>query len=91
MFLRAAWASVARKKNRSNTSSKMRRSSFDLARVAASVSLKSICVVHATCSSASNASRISEVPIATPSVLRSSAKERIWPSSAPGGWSGMPP
>ena len=48
MFLRAAWASVARKKKRSNTSSKILRSSFDLASVAASASLKSRCSVQST-------------------------------------------
>ena len=88
---RAAWASVARKKNRSNTRSNTRRSSFDLARVAASASLKSLWSVQVTRLSASNASRISEVPIATPSWRRSSAKDRSWPSRLPGGWSGIPP
>ena len=41
MRLRAACASVARKKNRSNTSSNTLRSSFDLASVVASASLNS--------------------------------------------------
>ena len=48
MFLRAAWASVARKKKRSKTSSNTLRSSLDLARVAASASLKSGWAVQST-------------------------------------------
>ena len=46
---RAASASAARKKKRSNTRSNTRRSSGDLASVAASASLKSACSVHGTC------------------------------------------
>ena len=71
---RAAWASTARKKKRSKTSSNTRRSSGDLASVAARASLKSVRCVQGTCSSAWKVSRISEVPIATPSPRRSSAK-----------------
>ena len=48
MFLRAAWASLARKKKRSNTSSNTRRSSLDLANVAASASLNARCSNQAT-------------------------------------------
>ena len=66
--------SAARKKWRSNSSSKTRRSSWDLATVDASASRKSRWSVQATSPSASNASRISEVPTATPSERRSSKK-----------------
>ena len=91
MFLRAASASVARKKKRSNTSSNTLRSSLDLASVAASASLKSRCSVQATCFSASNASRISEVPIATPSLSEVLGERQQLAVEPPGGCSGMPP
>ena len=58
----------------------MRRSSGDLASVAASVDRKSAGTVHDTCSSAANASLSSEVPIATPSALSASPSWRIWAS-----------
>src|SRR4051794_28201960 len=69
---RTAAASAARKKKRSKTSSKIRRSSGDLASVAASASRKSIGSVQPTSPSASKASSSSLVPSATPS-LRSSS------------------
>src|SRR6476620_9828406 len=52
----------------------MRRSSWDFAIVAARDSRKSRWSVQLTSSSAENASRISEVPTATPSERRSSKK-----------------
>ena len=72
----SASASAARKKKRSKSSSKTRRSSCDLATVAASASRKSSRSLHGTCSSASKASRISEVPTASPS-LRSCSQKAI--------------
>ena len=69
-----ASASAARKKKRSNSSSKTRRSSCDLAIVAASASRKSSREVQSTISRAAKASRISEVPTATPSPRSSSQK-----------------
>ena len=73
-----------RKKKRSKSSSKTRRSSWDLAIVAASASRKSSCAVHGTWSSAAKASRISEVPTATPS-LRSSSQKLSSFAASPGG------
>src|SRR4051795_6839769 len=72
-FSRAS-VSAARKKWRSKSSSKIRRSSCDLAMVAARDSRKSRWSVQLTSSRAANASRISEVPTATPSERRSSKK-----------------
>ena len=69
-----ASVSAARKKCRSKSSSKIRRSSWDLAMVAASDSRKSRWSVQLTSSRAAKASRISEVPTATPSERRSSKK-----------------
>ena len=79
-----ASASAARKNQRSKRSSNSRRSSCDLAIVAASASRKSSCEVHGTCSSAANASRISEVPTATPSERSSSQKPSSF-AARPGG------
>ena len=87
---RDASASAARKKKRSNTSSNTRRSSGDFASVAAIASLKSSCSLHGTWSSASNASRISEVPTDTPSSRRSSANASSCPAKPPGPRSGTP-
>ena len=58
----------------------MRRSSGDLASVAASAARKSPGFLHDTCSSAANASLSSEVPIATPSARSASPSWRIWAS-----------
>ena len=79
-----ASASAARKNQRSNSSSNSRRSSCDLAIVAASASRKSSWFSHGTCSSAAKASRISEVPTATPS-LRSSSQKPSSFAASPGG------
>ncbi len=79
-----ASASAARKNQRSKSSSNRRRSSCDLAIVAASASRKSSCEVQGTCSSAANASRISEVPTATPSERSSSQKPSSF-AARPGG------
>ena len=86
---RAASASAARKKKRSNTSSKVWRSSGDLASVAASASLKSSWTVQLISVSAAKASSSSEVPTAIPSSRSSSAKARSWPSNPPGPRSGI--
>src|SRR5215212_739503 len=80
--------SAARKKKRSNRSSKTRRSSWDFATVDASASRKSAGSVHGTVSSAPNASRISEVPIATPS-LRSSSQNATSLGASPCGKSAV--
>src|SRR5512144_393783 len=66
--------SAARKKWRSKSSSKTLRSSWDFAIVAASDSRKSRWSLQLTSSRAAKASRISEVPTATPSERRSSKK-----------------
>src|SRR5262245_27101920 len=79
-----ASVSAARKNQRSNSSSNTRRSSCDLAIVAASASRKSSCEVQGTWSSASKASRISEVPTATPSERSSSQKPSSF-AARPGG------
>ena len=80
-------ASAARKKKRSNTRSKMRRSSGDLASVEASAARKSAGTVHGTSASAANVSLSSEVPIATPSARSASPNWRIRASklTRPGG------
>ena len=75
---RSAAASAARKKKRSNTRSNTRRSSGDLAIVAASASRNGTRSVQPTSPSAAKASLSSEVPIATPSARSSSAKRRTW-------------
>ena len=62
----------------------MRRSSCDLAIVAASDSRKSSATVHGTSSRAAKASRISEVPTATPSRRSSSQKASSF-AARPGG------
>ena len=79
-----ASASAIRKNQRSNSSSNRRRSSCDFAIVAASASRKSSCEVQGTCSRAANASRISEVPTATPSDRSSSQKPSSF-GARPGG------
>ena len=75
---RSASPSAARKKKRSNTRSKTRRSSGDLAIVAASASRNGAGSVQPTSPSAAKASLSSEVPTATPSARSSSAKRRTW-------------
>src|SRR4249920_3821942 len=79
-----ASASAVRKNQRSKSSSNSRRSSWDLAIVAASASRKSSRDVHGTCSRAAKASRISEVPTATPSPRSSSQKPSSF-AARPGG------
>jgi hypothetical protein len=69
---RSAPSSAARKKWRSKTRSKTRRSSGDLASVAASAARNDDCCVHGTAASAPNASLSSDVPMATPSARRAS-------------------
>src|SRR3954454_18327629 len=81
---RTAASSVARKKKRSKTRSKMRRSSWDFASVAASPSRKSSASVHGTSRSTSNASSSSLVPTATPSP-RSSSPNWSRCAARPGG------
>src|SRR5213080_4215658 len=81
---RTAAASAARKKKRSKTSSKIRRSSGDLASVAASASRKSSGSVQPTSASASNASSSSLVPSATPAE-RSSSPSSSSRAAMPGG------
>src|SRR3954447_21063250 len=81
---RTAASSVARKKKRSKTRSKMRRSSCDFASVAASPSRKSSASVHGTSRSTSNASSSSLVPTATPSP-RSSSPNWSRCAASPGG------
>ena len=81
---RSAAASVARKKKRSNTSSKMRRSSWDFANVAASASRKPSGSVHGTSASTANASSSSAVPLLTPSA-RSSSPNSTSRAARPGG------
>src|SRR4051812_9569264 len=76
--------SAARKNQRSKSSSKRRRSSWDLAIVVASASRKSSREVQGTSSNAAKASRISEVPTATPS-LRSSSQKPSSFAACPGG------
>ena len=84
-----ASASAARKNQRSKSSSNRRRSSWDLAIVAASASRKSSCEVQGTSSSAAKASRISEVPTATPSLRSSSQKPSSFAASPGGPASGL--
>ncbi len=82
----SASASAARKKNRSKISSKTRLSSGDFAIVAASASRNSERLVQGIAPTASKASRISEVPTATPSLRNSSQKVRSFgpsPSGSP--------
>src|SRR4051812_25130733 len=81
---RTAASSVARKKKRSKTRSKMRRSSCDLASVAARPSRKSSAAVHGTSRRTSNASSSSLVPTATPSP-RSSSPNSSRCAARPGG------
>src|SRR4051812_6710479 len=85
----SASVSADRKKWRSKSSSKIRRSSWDFAIVAARDSRKSRWSVQLTSSRAAKASRISEVPTATPSARSSSKKASRLPAvpattSAPG-------
>src|SRR3954452_16366550 len=81
---RTAASSAARKKNRSKTRSKMRRSSWDLASVAARPSRKSSPAVHGTSRRTANASSSSLVPTATPSP-RSSSPNSSRCAASPGG------
>src|SRR3954452_14437876 len=83
--------STARKKKRSKTSSNTRRSSCDLASVAASASRKSSCTVHGTCCSASKASSSSLVPTARPSSRSASASSSTRAGNPGGPGSGRPP
>src|SRR3954447_3401561 len=85
---RNASDSGARKKKRSKTSSNTRRSSGDLASVAASASRTSSRRVHDTSPSAANASSSSDVPTATPSLRSSSPSARICPAIPPSGSAG---
>src|SRR3954453_15351498 len=81
---RTAASSVARKKKRSKTRSKIRRSSCDFASVAARPSRKSAATVHGTSRSTANASSSSLVPTATPSPRSSSPNSSRW-AARPGG------
>src|SRR3954447_16567387 len=81
---RTAAASAARKKKRSKTSSNSRRSSGDLAIVAASASRNSAGSVQPTSPSASKASSSSLVPRARPSP-RSSSPNSSSRAASPGG------
>src|SRR4051812_24782413 len=85
---RTAASSAARKKKRSKTRSKIRRSSCDLASVAASPSRKSRLPVHGTSRRTANASSSSLVPTATPSPRSSSPSSSSWAASPGGAFSG---
>src|SRR5262249_33841194 len=73
---RTAAISAARKKKRSKTSSKTRRSSCDLASVAARASRKSAGSLHEISPRTENPSSSSLVPTATPSERSSSPNSR---------------
>src|SRR3954454_12032327 len=83
--------STARKKKRSKTLSNRNWSSCDFAIVAASAARKCCSVVHGTASSAANASRISAVPTAMPSLRSSSANSSMRASKPSGPRSGSFP
>src|SRR4051812_18395649 len=85
---RMAASSAARKKKRSKTSSNTRRSSGDLASVAASASRKSTGDVQGTSCSAAKESSSSDVPIATPSARSSSPNSRSRAAMPAGATSG---
>src|SRR4051794_3234164 len=85
---RTASASAARKKKRSKTSSKTRRSSWDLASVAAKASRRSAGSAQPISARTAKASSSSLVPMATPSERSSSPKRSSWASNPPGAGSG---